>query len=512
MRRARRKAEEDLLPEALQDMRMALKIRPGDPVIILEMADTLSVMGRYDQSNELLLPHLSDPNLKCPQAYTIAGKNFLELREESHARDCLELALSMDPDEDLAYYIMSLMDAADEDEEEDSLPQLHIVGRDEDSYGRAMDLLKNRKHDKALKVLDEHLRDHPSDIRALCAKAAALNESDRKKEADEILDSLCSKQFEEPEDVAVLAQTLGWVGRHGDVLKVLGDTPEEYPEMPVLSHMKAASLYNLGQFARAREIWRRLLLIDPEDTVFSWFEKQARLASEGKQECRRVPYMQTVPAAEVMRRIRQLSVFSARNDLTLEEIQKDPDLAETIRWMLEEESDTDRTGLLQALFLLRGREAESDFRKLLVRRSISADEKKDILGFLRHMDAKEPYIVLMDDGLVEAKVRIMESETLAMDKVESILIEKCTIIAASPEDPEKIVSFWHRCCAEADYSFDVHNPEAWAAAVLYVYLQIYGEGEKITQKEAAERFGVSVSTVSRIVRVLNGLNIHRQGE
>lgn len=500
LRRAQRRREEGLWPEAVQDLRTALEKSPEDTEILWDLADLLSDLGRCDQSNELLLSRLHHPAVKHAETYAILGKNFLTLGELERARECLNLALSFEPDEDLEVYIMTLLDSVEDALSGIGETPLHLVGEDEapKGIGEAVRLSGEGKLDQALKAVERSVRGDADSLSGCCFRAGLLYRMGREEEANEVVDKACAMDHRDPQDLLTLVNTLGYLRRHEDVIRYASQVLEEEQERSVFYPIVALAHYNLGHYAKAQEMWNRLLMIDPEEPGLRWYAGLASKAQAGETEYPVLPYTTALPQKEIFRRAELLSQSVAGKDKALEIMRTDPSFLETIRWMLDVDTDSDRTGLLHALFLLKGREMEGYFRRLLVRRTVKTEEKKEILGFLRQMDAPEPYVVLLEDGIVEAHVQIVPEGATGEAEVESLILK--TQEQMDRGSLEEMLGFWRYCCRVRELR--IRKPEAWAAALHYLYATLRHPEWNLTQDEVSSLYGVSRATVSRNAHML----------
>ena len=78
-RQALSKADSNDLPGACASYQMALRLEPDNPEYILGMAEMLTGMGRFDDSNRVLLRYFPEEKDRPTECYFGMGCNFYGL-------------------------------------------------------------------------------------------------------------------------------------------------------------------------------------------------------------------------------------------------------------------------------------------------------------------------------------------------------------------------------------------------------------------------------------------------
>ena len=114
-KRGNDKLDKNDLIEALCSYRRAMEQEPEDQYSCIAVAEVLSEMERYDDSNRVLLPLLSREDVE-PEAIFGLGCNLAALNETDSAKKMLERYLQAEPEGEYIYDAYDLLDAIDDAE------------------------------------------------------------------------------------------------------------------------------------------------------------------------------------------------------------------------------------------------------------------------------------------------------------------------------------------------------------------------------------------------------------
>jgi len=514
LRRYERHRDKGDLPEAMQDLQRALQRSPDNADIIRDIAELYADMGYYDRSNETLLMHMYRPEMRIPEVYCLLGHNFLYSGDWDKARECLNICLNMDPDEDTFYTAEHMLDVLEEqiavEEEEDEIPpQIHLVGEEFSQTAMNPDQLlfvaarqaQQGRIDDALHTLEQRSRIVGTDMQGLCARAMFCIRADRQEEGEKALTQAKNLYPESPQELILLSDTLGFFGRHREVLEKTDAMLDEGWGHYLLSHVNAVAHYNLGEYAQARRIWNRMLLVEPEDRSVGWCAQQATLALAGEPSYESMPYIMGIPKREIYLKARQLQrIFDA--PVTAAELREDSEIVDTILWLLHADENCDHASLLHALYLIQGKKTEGLMRQMLVKSNVSDEDKEKILEYLHSMQAEGPFIALMETGVVEFSAQDIAGSGLTPDQ-ERIL--EMFLHKTQGEDPTAIrygKDLWHSLCVgNADMS-RIRSVNGWAAALHYALMQSNIGLENKTREQIAEMYDLPVRRLDEYLKKL----------
>jgi tetratricopeptide (TPR) repeat protein len=165
--RLRTAGQNDLL-EAISYYHQAQRRDPENVDVQLAIAEVLTEMRRYEQSNRLLFPLLSLNESPAECFFGIAC-NFLGLQEFSHAHDSLESYLALDPDGEFVADALDMLDVIEDEGMLYSMPGVQPPEEREalNACARGRQLLENGRMDEAVKLLAMAAKKQPE--YALCA-------------------------------------------------------------------------------------------------------------------------------------------------------------------------------------------------------------------------------------------------------------------------------------------------------------------------------------------------------
>ncbi|MBR4079608.1 MAG: hypothetical protein IKK29_05300 [Christensenellaceae bacterium] len=108
--------------DALVNIRRARELDPENDEYALSMAEVLTEMGIYDESNAILLPMYYRKSLYQDDVLFNLGCNFYGLRENEKAYDCFSQYVTLYPNADLVYDASDMIDMLSEEDVIEELP------------------------------------------------------------------------------------------------------------------------------------------------------------------------------------------------------------------------------------------------------------------------------------------------------------------------------------------------------------------------------------------------------
>jgi tetratricopeptide (TPR) repeat protein len=149
---------------ALNTIRRAVEIEPDNAEFSLCLAEVLTELARYEESNSVLFELLKNRTEADADCYFCLGCNFMGLNDVDKARESFEKYMQIDPDgeyseevEDFLYYF---------DSEEENIRELIDELNGDGIYKKAYEgkkHLDNAEFEKAVEVL-ESIEDDAEDI------------------------------------------------------------------------------------------------------------------------------------------------------------------------------------------------------------------------------------------------------------------------------------------------------------------------------------------------------------
>lgn len=526
-RRGLDRLDQNKLLDAMVYYRRALKEDAQNPEICLAIAEALTEMHRFDESNRFLFMSFRNAQTLPSEYYYGIGMNFLGLKEYTRARESLAQYVYVDPDGEFLYDAYEILDALEETAEEDALEarilreleRAHeLLSRgDADAAARILEKLVRaepqdigvrnklalayyckRDFEAAQAVLDEILRVDPGNIQARCNQALFLHDAGDKEGAQRACALIAGAQTEDPEDLGNMALSLMELGHIEEAYAIQKRLFRIFPYDQDVTHRLAQCAYCLGEEAYAAQCYARLLKINANDSIAHYYRNVCRRAMAGAGPRKRnIAIAYQVPEDEALRRLHRIREY-LHGDAKARRAQwqKDGGEMETlIRWGLQYELQSIKGTLLRLVAGFHDRKAEAILRDFLLQRAQPAHLKQEVLGLLKRMDAAEPYLSYMDGELVESKVSLIRVLDKSIPDAYNRVLERALreIEGHSERSTMQAANQWNNYIASLDESFpglSEAQGEALAAALAYTGCRL--AGEKVTKSEFCRRFGVTL--------------------
>ena len=348
----------------------------------LALATVYASLGVWDISNATLYKTLSkkpDEETRGRIFYQLAT-NFMDINQPEVAE----------------YYLQDIADAYDIQMPEnfgsanDNEGDFHIVYPKGEDYcemliERAYELVRERKFDEAISVLDEvdprsksknaanhvvlvclmmkndldsvianaqkMLAENGDSLAIKCTLSTAYLMEDKVKEAYEVLDDILKKDYTNMEDILMLLPILVNMEMHADVVKYTRRVLERLDLQQNTMIWLSQGLYNLGQREEARKVMVKVR------NIFGEFSPADYFLELYKTEPEKVAYSMNLPYIERMRRYKildavtklspaELSIVAAANDDDSVGIKK------LIEWAFSDDNENLKFLLLDKLALV----------------------------------------------------------------------------------------------------------------------------------------------------------------
>ena len=131
----------------------------------------------------------------------------------------------------------------------------------------------------------------------------------------------------------------------------------------------------------------------------------------GVEHDKELPYHFQVPYDEIIRRVKALNEFFRLTDNDLLKKWKESEYFRSLLyWGLDLNDSLIKSAILNVVASFRDEEAEEFLRLFLLRKNEDKKLKQEVVGFLKEMNAAEPYIAYIDNEIVEVKVDVLEDE------------------------------------------------------------------------------------------------------
>ena len=445
MKRGAKKMERNDLLAALNRYRQAFLAAPNDTEPCLAVSEILSQMQRYEESNRILLLMMSMGN-GTPECYFGLACNYFGMQEYDYAVDSLENYLDVDPDGPFALDAEDFLDFIDDDAAMFEATGLRSDADFDDSAAclfaknlmnsgdipGAIDELRrqleispesaqvqnqlslayfcNGEYARALALTEEALKNDPKDVMARCSLSLCKSHAGQHDEAIRELRTAEEDATGTPEELMNLSALQLEYELYTDAEDTLQLLVQQMPYDENVLHRMGYCAYMLGKFADAQECYKRLLLINPRDTVAKYYLLQSRKTGVDEKGIRAhwmIAYQ--VPFSETFRRLNQLNRYLS---LTKEELlsawEKEPHFQDLMIWGLTLPEARVKKSILSLLFSFGNEQAQMLMRDFLLHTDQPDDLKRVVFGMLKQLNAKEPYMAYLNGQWICGKVNMME--------------------------------------------------------------------------------------------------------
>ncbi|MBQ3652255.1 MAG: hypothetical protein IJR78_02170 [Clostridia bacterium] len=542
LRTGRRQAEAGNLVRALAHLRTAHEKDREDAQITIALAEVLNRMQRFEESIRVIMSLGRLEELPPDGLFGLAS-NFIALEEFGPARICLEYYLHAAPDgvyaADAEDYL-DLMDdepemdwqlGLDEGEDTDLIAHihyakvLHVSGRDrealrhlkqlEERYPKSlwlqMDIALSEycveEYEACEQRLFNILKEDRNYVRAKCLLALLREGEGKKREAREMLDSIpipADGTTEELGNLNVMLLELGDLVRAESCGECLAGL---MPYDSLVLHELGYTKYMLGKTSEAIDIYRRILEMDPHDTVAAWYLAAAQEEPDPKKGGKGWTVQYDVPYRVAVERLRKLGeAYGKGPDAIAKRWAEDASFRELVEWALYSPYSPAKQGVITILAAAGDREAERLLRDFLLRTDQADDNKQIAFGALHMFDGAEPYAMFYDGLWQYGEFR---QATLPPDlpKAYRAVFQRLTRCAEEIECGERTSEFAQR----AFYYFVLSQKgkyrrisplqeDAFVAA--FVFMAIHAQKQQIGEEVLCDAYSITTRRLNNALKVI----------
>ncbi|WDM22257.1 tetratricopeptide repeat protein [Paenibacillus polymyxa] len=532
--------------KALKYFRKAVEYEPDNPVNHCNMAGILSEMGDYAGSNEILSSVLSDVDSSMTECYFYMANNYANMEQFEEAEKALITYLEEDEegqflDEaeemmELLYYELDRPTKLNRIKARQGVVE-HDQARvllEEGKFAQAAQLLKQISEEQpdmfaarnnlalayyymglfqnAKATIIQVLEDEPGNLHALCNLAIFYQHEGGGPELDRLVQTLAVTIPFQEEQVFKLATTMGILGRHEEAYRhfrrLLHGDGENNADAS-LYHYTAVAASNTGRYAEARRLWSHLQKQDASSEVPRFFLSRLEELQQEGTPLQVLSYHYHLPFEE---QFRMWEKFGA--DQVPDSMKKDPLIRSSFFWALRHGDRATQLQVIQALSLIGDDEVRQALESFVEDPNQEDELKRRALQVLQELAEQSeqkmyPETERSDQVEVENDPHTIEGGVSAsqVDPQWQAVLDKVLTVMSKPSDPamqQDLRSLWleylDRLAPEVPM---VQHTEGWAAALEYLTAKMHHHS--VTYQEVADRYGISVSTVSRYARQIDSV-------
>ncbi|MEE4569153.1 tetratricopeptide repeat protein [Paenibacillus polymyxa] len=532
--------------KALKYFRKAVEYEPDNPVNHCNMAGILSEMGDYAGSNEILSSVLSDVDSSMTECYFYMANNYANMEQFEEAEKALVTYLEEDEegqflDEaeemmELLYYELDRPTKLNRIKARQGVVE-HDQARvllEEGKFAQAAQLLKQISEEQpdmfaarnnlalayyymglfqnAKATIIQVLEDEPGNLHALCNLAIFYQHEGGGPELDRLVQTLAVTIPFQEEQVFKLATTMGILGRHEEAYRhfrrLLHGNGENNADAS-LYHYTAVAASNTGRYAEARRLWSHLQKQDASSEVPRFFLSRLEELQQEGTPLQVLSYHYHLPFEE---QFRMWEKFGAEQ--VPDSMKKDPLIRSSFFWALRHGDRATQLQVIQALSLIGDDEVRQALESFVEDPDQESELKRRALQVLQelaeqevqntHTETEHPERLEAEKGPYTTEGDISAS---SVDPQWQAVLDKVLTVMSKSSDPamqHDLRSLWQeyldRLAPEVPM---VQHTEGWAAALEYLTAKMHRHS--VTYQEVADRYGISVSTVSRYARQIDSV-------
>ncbi|WP_411502656.1 tetratricopeptide repeat protein [Brevibacillus centrosporus] len=508
--------------KALRSFRRAIELEPANAECHCHLASALAETGQFEASNDVLYEVIEKWDTSMSEVYFYMANNYANLEDYQMAEEMAVRYLQEDGNgpyredaEELLDYIYFELDMPPrhfQPSENEDVYSKHERARRSLEEGRFLEALDTLKEivdndpsflpawnnlslayyyvgdfQQSMKTIEKTLEMEQGNLHALCNLAVLLSHHNHTTELIALMDMLKKVVPFHPENTYKLATTMGVLGQHEEayfhyqrILKA------GRPHEACTYHYAAISAYLSGRKDQALRWWQKAKQMDPEAGVADQYIQMVKSEQEGET-IKPIPYQYNPTQREVSW---EQATFNG-----VEDFKTDPMIRASLLWALQHGRDEVKFAVLQTLSMIGDDEAETAVRQFYHSTDNEQLQKLALLA-LADMGAAMPQDAPNPVEKADASLQDVES---VEEGIRLYLFEEGQEAAGN-----WCLQFWAEHQKYAVNHVQVRKSIAWVAALEYVYGAV--SHQKKSQAYLAEKYGVSISTVAKCVKVLSKLD------
>lgn len=516
------------LSKALKYFWKTVDVEPKNPVHYCNIAGLLSELGRYKESNELLIYVVEKLDSDMTECYYYLANNYANMEELESSFKYIHRYLEVSPEGEYAneaiemksYIAIEIEEISGTDDEEKELYITHYNAKSFLEEGKFYEAIKKLKElveshpefvaarnnlalayfyigkiDKAIEESNTVLEKESTNIHAMCNLANFYQHLNAKKDFNNILNMLRKIFPFQKDHQHKLATTFAILGDHEMAFKHLKYIIQKYKVFnPSLLHYGAVAAFNMKQYSLAQKWWERINKYDIDEDVSEFYLNLA-IEIEKKDNNLTLPiycYQYSLPFEELINQLK-LNPEQNKNIFTLA----------SFNWGLEHGDEKMKEQIVLGLALVKDDDAEKILRDFLIDNQQSLSLKKKALIALEGMNAEPPYIMEKNGKIIEMNRQTPELSVWKdnwieiLDLIEKNMSEKYNVIELYDAK-----TLWYEFISKTHPNTPlIRKTEGWVAALEYVVAKMHQKS--ITIEKLVDKYGVSKQTISKNVKLLD---------
>ncbi|WP_284643419.1 tetratricopeptide repeat protein [Paenibacillus silviterrae] len=520
--------------KALKYFKRAAEYEPENPVNHCNLAGLLSEMGNYEESNKILQNVLDVIDPSMTECYFYMANNFANMENYESAEKAIVHYLENDPNGQFLEESEEMMELLSY--ELDRPTKLATIKSREGlfEHDRARSLLEEGKFAEAVRIMEKLIKKHPDfmaarnnlalayyymghfdksvdmikqvlelepgNLHALCNLAIFYQHFGDRDNLNELL-MLLRKMYPFHQDhVFKLATTMGILSEHEaayHLFKRLLKTGEAGFD-PCLFHYTAVAAYQTKRYDEAERQWRQAEKFDPGSEIPRFY---LNLLRRYRHEAVKpsVSYHYHLPFEEQFRGLER-----SENGLP-EHLKKDPLVRSSFFWALRHGDMDTKLQVIQAFSLIGDDEVKDTLLEFIQQPEEDDYLKKMALFVLRSIGYKDTVKAVLDGRQVTVAPSPFSPGLPRWDRKWQQVMD-CALSHMSRRyelvQQYDLQTLWVEYVTRVFPAVPkITKVEGWAAALEYLTAKMHRR--PVPFHEVAARYGVSVATVSKNVKLID---------
>ncbi|MBD2847491.1 tetratricopeptide repeat protein [Paenibacillus sp. IB182496] len=520
--------------KALKYFRRAVDYEPDNPVNHCNMAGILSEMGNYEESNRILqhiLQHLEPEMAEC---HFYMANNYANLEMYEAAEDAVVKYLEQDEEGQFLGEAEEMMELLHY-ELERPLRQPLIKSREGlEEHDRARTLLEDGRFSEAVRLLEALvekqedflaarnnlalayyymglfdkgmasvagvLEREPGNLHALCNLAIFYQHAGKQAALAELLVALGKTYPMQQEHVFKLGTTLGILGQHEAAQRQFARLlhGSDMMDDPCLYHYAAVAALNIGRADEAERLWRQAARLDPQSDVPKYYLDHLFRVRRGEERAT-TSYHYHLPFTE------QFKLWERSGSGLPEQLRRDPLVRSSFFWALRHGDRQTKLQVIQALGMIGDQEVELALRDFLLEPGEDDYLKQIAIFVLRTIGVHgglravlEGKTQTIDPNRMPSRLPVWEDKWQAVQEAALRRMSRHYDLVQQHDLLTLWVDYLSRMYPQVPR---IGKVEGWAAALEYLTAKMHRRS--ISYHQVSTRYGVSISTVSKAVKLID---------
>ena len=448
----------------------ALQLEPGEPMITCQLAIVSTELGEFEDSNRLLHIILEDLDAEMNECHYFLANNYAHMGFFKDAYHHAKLYLELDTSGDFAddtEELLEVLTLEAEDLDDELYPEDDLIVKQE----HARELLESGYFPKAIEVLKDVVKEYPEYWSAYNNLALAYFYLGKTKKAETILKEVLERN---PGNLHALCNMLvfaHYLGQQAKVEQLLTALKKIQPLLSEHQFKLGATFALVGEYELGFYWLKRLYKygFDGDGPFYYWLSNSAYFTGHEQF------------AKTIWKRVLEMT----------------PDKEGSEPWNEDKKEMAGFEDSTGSIF----QKIESDYieeRLFAIFLAAVSDHKDELLSAKRIVQHKK--LTKLEKDYISFIKSGKESVTRDAHEIAEMLYRVYQPIGTVEAG---LYLMWFSVFSEMlnTNNIQLKNKNAWAGAIEYVWKRL--RSEQVSQKDVAERYGLSPATVGKYVKMVN---------